>query len=160
MSALLKKSDTTSVVVTNSSRPAFFDPTPIPWTDWVMDGTWFKLMNVNPITGGFSMILKVNGNNTAPVHGHIGAFEGIILEGGFGYGDDRGRPGWYAYEGAGIVHQPDSDPDGFTMFAVLHGGIAGYHDDGSCAALVDAKLMWDMAAANNAVSHLVKPLDW
>ena len=160
MPSLLVRSENSTVKVTKNARPAFLDPNTIPWTDWVMEGTWFKLLRINPVTGGFSMILKVNGNNVAPVHGHIGAFEGIMLEGGFGYGEDRGRPGYYAYECGGVVHQPTSDPDGVTMFAVLHGALAGYHDDGSCAAVVDAKLMYEMAAANNAAAHIDKPQDW
>lgn len=41
----------------------------------------------------------------APVHGHIGGAEGIVLEGGFGYCDDRGNVDPYFYEEEGVKHQ-------------------------------------------------------
>jgi hypothetical protein len=45
-----------------------------------MPGTWFKLLGINPMTGGFSILLKVEPDNRAPVHSHLGAVEGIILK--------------------------------------------------------------------------------
>ena len=104
MTSQLKRSENSTVKATEKDRPAFFNPSKLPWTDWVMPGTWFKLLNVNGVTGGFTILLKFEGNNMAPVHGHIGAVEGFMLEGGFGYGSDRGRAGDYVYEGAGIRH--------------------------------------------------------
>lgn len=160
MTSQLKRSATSIVKATATHRPAFFNPSSLPWTDWVMPGTWFKLLNVNAVTGGFTLLLKVEGDNLAPVHGHLGAVEGIMLEGGFGYGSDRGRAGDYVYEGAGIRHEPDTDKDGFIMFAVVHGPLAGYHDDGAYAAVIDARLMYEMAVANNAAAHIEKPSHW
>ena len=46
------------------------------------------------------------------------------------------------------------------MFAVVHGPLAGYHDDGTYAAVIDARLMYDLAAANNAADHVEKPSHW
>jgi len=126
----------------------------------VMPGTWFKLLNINPVTGGFSMLLKVSPSNEAPIHGHFGAVEGVLLEGGFSYDEDRGRAGDYVYEGAGIRHIPRTHEDGMVMFAVVHGPLGGYHDDGSVAAVVDARLMYDMAVAANAADHIEKPTHW
>lgn len=141
-------------------RPAFFNPDDLPWHDWVMPETWFKLLNINPYTGGFTMLLKVGPNNTAPVHGHIGSVEGIMLSGGFGYGSDRGRAGWYVREPGGIDHIPDTDADGMVMFATVNGPLVGYNPDGSVAAVVDAKFMYEMAVAKGAADHIDKPLDW
>lgn len=125
-----------------------------------MPGTWFKLMGVNPATGGFSLFLKVDAGNEAPVHGHLGAAEGVVLTGGFGYGEDRGREGDYVYEDGGIRHEPTTDSDGMTMFAVVHGPLCGYNPDGTVAGIVDARLMYDMAAAAGAADHIEKPSHW
>lgn len=157
---VLKKSENIGIGQTQLHRPAFFNPNEMEWLDWVMPDTWFKLLNVNPFTGGFTMLLKVGPNNTAPVHGHIGAVEGILLSGGFGYGDDRGREGWYVREPGGINHIPDTDGDGMVMFATVSGPLVGYNDDGSIAAVVDAKFMYDLAAAKGGADHIDRPLDW
>ncbi|MBP7334863.1 2,4'-dihydroxyacetophenone dioxygenase family protein [Niveispirillum sp.] len=158
---LLKRSDAGTVTATTQHRPAFFDPGSLPWLPWVMPGTFFKLLNVNPMNGGFSMLLKVEPDNWAPVHGHLGSVEGWLLEGGFGYGkDDRGRPGHYVFESGGIRHEPDTDKDGMVMFAIAHGPLCGYNDDGSIAGIVDARAMYDLAVAGGAAGHLPKPLDW
>ncbi|PCI34429.1 MAG: hypothetical protein COB54_01180 [Alphaproteobacteria bacterium] len=135
-------------------RPAFFDANNLPWSDWVMDGTYFKLLNINELTGGFTMMLKVDPEVTAPVHHHIGGIEAFIIEGEFGYGDDdRGGVGSYVLEAGGSIHQPDS-PGGVIMFAIAHGPLVGYNEDGSIGVVVDARLMYGLAQQNNAASHI------
>lgn len=149
-----------AIGITATHRPAFFNPSTLPWTDWVMEGTWFKLLNVNPMTGGFTLLLKVSASNTAPIHGHFGAVEAYIVEGGFSYDDDHGYVGDYVFEGAGIRHIPNTHDNGVIMFAVVHGPLGGFHEDGSIAAVVDARLMYDMAVANDAAAHIEKPSHW
>lgn len=158
--ALLTRDNSPDIAQTRLHRPAFHDAGAMPWLDWVMPETWFKLLNVDPVHGGFTMLLKVGPNNTAPVHGHIGGVEGILLEGGFGYGEDRGRAGWYVREPGGINHIPDTDSDGMVMFATVNGPLLGYNGDGSIAIVVDAKLMYEMAVAGGCADHIDKPADW
>ncbi|MBB4632322.1 2,4'-dihydroxyacetophenone dioxygenase family protein [Sphingosinicella soli] len=157
---LLTREDAPDIEETKRHAPAFYNLKDLPWHDWVMPDTWFKLLNVNPFTGGFTMLLKVGPNNTAPVHGHVGSVEGILIDGGFGYGDDRGRAGDYVREMGGINHIPDTDADGMVMFAVVNGPLVGYNADGSIAAVVDAKFMYGLAAAQGAADHIEKPADW
>lgn len=77
-----------------------------------------------------------------------------------GYGEDRGRAGWYLNEPGGCRHAPTSDDDGLVMYATLWGPIVAYNDDGSVGGIVDAKLMFEMAQAGGARDHLEKPEDW
>ncbi|MBL4852883.1 MAG: 2,4'-dihydroxyacetophenone dioxygenase family protein [Robiginitomaculum sp.] len=149
----MKSTDKTSVQTIQEDESAFFDTTRLKWIPWVMEGTWFKLLKVDTKTGGWTMMLKVDPDNDAPVHGHVGAIEGIILEGEFGYGDDRGSALHFTWEPAGAVHKPDS-PNGFTMFAITHGPLVGYNDDGTIAAVIDGKLMYEMAKAEGAADHV------
>jgi len=149
----LKKSENMTVKAIKPTKPVFFDTNSLSWLPWVIEGTWFKLLNVDMKTGGYSMLLKVDPDNDAPVHGHLGAVEGIILEGEFGYDDDRGSHLHYVWEAAGAVHQPDS-PGGFTMFAVLHSPLVGYNDDGSLAGVIDGKMMYTMARDGGQAAHL------
>ncbi len=160
MATQLKSSTESAVKATAAHKSAFFDPELLPWSDWVMPGTWFKLFQINPITGGFTMMLKVEPNNLAPIHGHFGAVEGWILDGGFSYEDDHGLTGHYVYEGAGIRHIPNTGPNGMIMFAVIHGPLGGFNDDGSVAGVVDARVMYDMAVANDAAAHIERPSHW
>ncbi|NOX50201.1 MAG: hypothetical protein GXP16_06645 [Gammaproteobacteria bacterium] len=118
-----------------------------------MDGTHFKLLNIDTKTGGFSMLLKVDADNDAPVHGHLGAVEAFVIEGGFGYEEDRGGVGSYVYEAAGSIHQPTS-PEGSIMFAVVHGPIVGYQDNGEVDGIVDAEFMLKLAREHNTADHL------
>ncbi|MCB1697015.1 MAG: 2,4'-dihydroxyacetophenone dioxygenase family protein [Halioglobus sp.] len=145
---------------TKQLRSAFFDADSLEWTPWVMPDTWFKLLGINTVTGGFSMILKVAPNNVAPIHGHIGSVEGIILEGGFAYDDDWGYAGYYVNEPAGINHKPVTGKDGLVMFAVIHGPLVGYNNDGSVALVLDARAMYQLAEAAGFASHIDKPIHW
>jgi len=149
--ATLAKQNTVSVI--KPTAPAFFDPSKLPWTPWVMDGTYFKLLAVDVRSGGFTMLLKVDPDIESPPHYHIGNVEGIVLEGEFGYGDDRGAAGAYICEHGGVVHQPDS-PGGTVMFAIGHGPIVGYNPDGSIAVVVDAKYMMNLAREAGAADHI------
>jgi len=135
-------------------RPAFFNSKNLPWSDWVMPGTYFKLLNINELTGGFTMMLMVAPGAVAPAHHHIGGIEAYVIEGEFGYGkDDRGGVGSYVLEAGGSIHEPDS-PTGTTMFAIAHGPIVGYDEDGNIAIVVDGRLMYDLAKKNCAADHI------
>lgn len=149
-----------TVAETSKHESAFVDQNTVPWADWVMPGTWFKLLKVNAMTGGFTMMLKVEPNNVAPIHGHFGSVEGIIIEGGFGYAGDPGVTGSYVHERAGIRHIPMTGDDGLVMFAIVHGPLGGFNDDGSVAAVVDARMMYDLAVAAGVADHVEKPSHW
>jgi len=142
-----------AIALTQHTRPAFIDPKSIPWMPWVMEGTHYKLMMVDVRSGGFTLFLKVDPGTVAPAHGHVGAVEGVILEGGFAYDDDAGSTGDYICEHAAAVHKPLS-PEGCVMFAITHGPLVGYNEDGSIAAVVDAKMMYDMASASGVADHI------
>jgi anti-sigma factor ChrR (cupin superfamily) len=149
----LTRSNTKAIKAIKPRHAVFVNQNKIPWSDWVIEGTHFKLLHVHEESGGFTMMLKVDAGNEAPVHGHIGAVEVYVVEGEFGYEDDRGAAGWYSYEPAGVRHEPTS-PKGTVMFAVVHGPLVGYNDDGSLAGVVDGRFMYNMAKANNAHGHL------
>jgi 2,4'-dihydroxyacetophenone dioxygenase len=138
----------------------FVDPETLPWKPWVMPGTSYRLMSINPITGGFCLFMKVEPNTVAPVHGHCGGVDAYLVSGGFGYGAERGRSGWFTREIGGIDHQPDVDDDGMIMFAVVHGPLKGYAEDGSIAGVVDARSMYEMATADGVAAHIAKPTGW
>ncbi len=147
------QSEIAGIALTQHDKPAFIDPETLPWTPWVMDGTYFKLMDVDPKTGGFTMFLKVDPGVVAPTHGHVGAIQGVILEGGFAYEDDAGKQGDYICEHGGAIHRPVS-PQGCLMFAIGHGPLVGYNPDGTIAAVIDGKMMYDMAMAAGVADHI------
>ena len=155
MSAVqIERPDSHPIKTKHQTSNVFFDPGTLPWTDWVMPKTWFKLLNINELTGGFTMLLKVEAPYQAPIHRHIGAIEGYMIEGEFGYGaDDRGGSGSYVFEEGGAIHEPTTY-QGFTMFAVAHGPVMGYNDDGSIGGIIDGEAMYAMAAANGAAGHI------
>lgn len=157
--AQLTRSESMTIKPLKPARPAFFDTGALPWSPWVIEGTHFKLLNIDKKSGGFTMLLKVDAGNDAPVHGHVGGVEGYVLEGEFGYDSDRGGAGAYFYEEAASLHMPDS-PRGTVMFAIAYGPIVGYNDDGSVAAIVDGKLMYDLAASHGAAAHLAYLADF
>lgn len=104
-----------------------------------MAGTYFSSLAVNELSGGFTMLLKVDAGTKAPVHAHLGSAEAFLLEGGFYYdADDPGQAGCYTYEAGGAVHEPVS-PQGCIMFAVSHGPLGG------CDAQ-DRSMRWWIAA--------------
>ena len=156
-SEAIEQGASTMPQIRHQKKKVFFDPKKLPWTEWVMPRTWFKLLNVDMKTGGFTMLLKVDRDNSAPIHHHLGAIEGIIIEGEFGYDDDRGGPGWYAWEDTGVIHSPTTT-SGFVMFTIAHGPLAGYNEDGSIGGFIDAELMLNLARANNAADHISGPL--
>lgn len=156
----LTDSGVAGVKVSRPVKSAFFQQETLDWAPWVMPETWFKLLAINPVSGGFSMMLKVGPNNIAPIHGHIGSVEGIILEGGFAYEEDQGRSGDYVHEPSGINHKPTTGDDGMMMFAIAHGPLVGYNEDGSIALVLDARAMFDMAEEAGLASHLDRPAHW
>lgn len=109
------------------------------WVPWAMKGAHFKLLSVDPQSGRFTLLIKIDQGVVAPVHRHVGAIEGYVLEGGFHYHDEpdiRFTAGSYLLEHAGEVHQPVS-PEGAIMFAVFHGPVEGLDQDGCSIGSVD-----------------------
>jgi anti-sigma factor ChrR (cupin superfamily) len=122
------------------------DPQQLPWAPWAMKGAAFKLLSADPDSGRFTLLIRFDKNCHAPAHRHIGAVEGMVLEGGFHYADAPGQrftAGVYLLEKDGAVHQPIS-PEGALMFAVFHGPVEGLAEDGSVTGRIDCR--WHIEA--------------
>jgi anti-sigma factor ChrR (cupin superfamily) len=107
-------------------------PDQLPWVPWAMKGAYFKLLSADPSSGRFTLMIKLEKGVAAPAHRHLGAVEGLVLEGGFHYRDDPSlcfTAGSYLLEKSGAAHQPLS-PEGAVMFAVFHGPVEGLDDRG------------------------------
>jgi 2,4'-dihydroxyacetophenone dioxygenase len=120
------------------------------WLPWAMDGAYFKLLHADPVSGRFGLLIKMDAGVVAPMHRHVGAVEGIVLEGGFHYLDNpeiRFEKGSYLLENDGAVHQPSS-PQGALMFAVFHGAVEGLNRKGEAAITLDWK--WHVDTWNAA----------
>lgn len=127
----------------------------IPWTPFPMPGTSFKLLNINETTGAASILLYVAENAQAPLHMHCGAAEAFNIFGRWAYEGEAESigPNHYIYEPAGIVHLPKQEVESL-MFGIFHGPIVGYNEDGTVAGVITHELLYDLAAANDAVAHL------
>lgn len=144
-------------LIQNSLTPAYgelraCDPQHLPWVPWAMEGAQFKLLSADPDSGRFTLLIRLEKGCTAPMHRHVGAVEGLILDGGFYYADEpqtRFGAGTYLLEKDGAVHQPVS-PDGAIMFAVFHGPVEGLDRDGGIAGRVDCR--WHMKTWEAAVA--------
>ena len=122
----------------------------LPWVPWAMPGTHFKLLSADPESGRFSLIIRLERGCVAPAHRHVGAVEGLVLEGGFHYDDApevRYTAGMYVLERAGAVHRPVS-PEGAIMFAVFHGPIEGLDKEGNVSGRVGCE--WHIRTWNTA----------
>jgi 2,4'-dihydroxyacetophenone dioxygenase len=135
------------------------DPQQLPWIPWAMEGAQFKLLSADPDSGRFSLLIRLEKECAAPMHRHIGAVEGLILDGGFHYADEPHKKfskGTYLLERDGAIHQPVS-PDGAVMFAVFHGPVEGLAPDGSITGRVDCK--WHMETWAKAVTSMKRVVD-
>lgn len=121
-----------------------------------MPGAHFKLLSADPESGRFTLMIRLGKNCAAPRHRHVGAVEGLVLEGGFHYEDNPGHrytAGMYLLEPAGCVHQPVS-PEGAIMFAVFHGPVEGLDSEGNVIGRVGCE--WHIATWNAALAqHIV-----
>lgn len=120
-----------------------------------MPGAQFKLLSADLNSGRFSLMIKLEKNCAAPMHRHIGAVEGLVLEGGFYYADMphvRYTAGMYLLESDGAVHRPVS-PEGAVMFAVFHGPVEGLDSDGNVTGRIGCEWhmrTWEAAMAARA----------
>ncbi|CAN5550900.1 hypothetical protein BH24ACT15_BH24ACT15_01690 [soil metagenome] len=129
----------------------------IPWTEWGMPGTWFKLLDVNDDFGWFVFLLKVEPGTQAPDHHHYSAAFAFTLEGWWGYEGRIVQSGQFIKEAGGINHAPIVDPEnGTVMLAFGNGPVAGLNPDGSIAGIIDIEWMYNAAAANGAADHIIR----
>lgn len=135
------------------STLVFRDPAVMAWAPWAMPGAWFKLLHADPESGRFSLMIKFEPGVKAPPHRHLGAVEGMVLQGAFHYHDQpalRFSAGSYLLENDGAVHQPVS-PEGALMFAVFHGAVEGLDEHGNITGRIGWKWhveTWNAAQGN------------
>jgi len=128
---------------TTAARDTLFscDPAQLEWLPWAIPGASFKLLHADADSGRFSLLIKIEADVDAPMHRHVGAVEGMVLEGSFHYHDQpelHYTPGTYLLEKDGAVHKPIS-PQGAVMFAVFHGPVEGLDDAGNVIGRIDWK---------------------
>ena len=132
-------------------------PQDLPWVPWAMPGAAFKLLSVEPSAQRFSLLIKVAANAPAPRHRHVGAVEGMVLEGGFFYDDAPEtiyQAGTYLLERAGAVHRPVSRT-GAVMFLVFHGAIEGLNEADEVIGKIDWR--WHEKAWKSAlIPHITE----
>lgn len=125
----------------------------LPWQPWAMHGAQFKLLSADLRNGRFTLLIRFEKGISAPLHRHVGAVEGYILEGGFHYRDQpqvRFSAGDYLLENDGAVHQPVS-PEGAVMFAIFHGPVEGLDEEGRVTGRIDCRWhvdTWNAARGN------------
>jgi 2,4'-dihydroxyacetophenone dioxygenase len=142
----------------NSSNPAIETlttcrPETMEWVQWAMPGAQFKLLHADATTGRFTLMIRFEAGAAAPIHRHVGAVEGYMLEGGFYYKeepDKRFDAGSYLWESDGAIHQPVS-PNGGVMFAIFHGPVEGLDDEGNVTGRINWK--WHVKKWNEAGNH-------
>ena len=126
----------------------------IPWTDWALPGTRFKLLDYDRNRSYSVILLEISPEAPAEKHGHIGAANAYILQGGFSYEHGDVRAGQFFVEAGGIQHTPHIHPDGCTLLGWNYGVVVGLNEDGSPKGVIDVDWLIDQAKANNAFSHL------
>jgi 2,4'-dihydroxyacetophenone dioxygenase len=128
----------------------------LPWTDWGMPGTKFKLLHCDDASGLLVIMLKVDAGTVAGVHKHFGAAHAYILEGGFGYEHGEAFTGDYLVEAGGITHQPFTGPNGLVLLGFMFGPIGGMDEAGQLAGVLDIDWRYNAAKANGAADHIVR----
>lgn len=121
----------------------------LPWAPWAAKGSHFKLLSTEAAAGRFSLLIRLDPGAVLPPHRHIGAVEGLVLQGGFHYREDPSAhfgAGAYLLERAGAVHQPVS-VEGAHMFAVFHGPVEGLDEAGEVSGRIGWKWHADVWAA-------------
>ena len=117
-----------------------------------MKGAYFKLLSVDAFSERFSLLIKLDKGCVAPTHRHLGAVEGMVLEGSFHYMEEphmKFVAGTYLLEKDGAVHRPAS-PEGALMFAVFHGAVEILDREGNIAGRIDWR--WHRDTWNAAAS--------
>ncbi|WP_349357351.1 cupin domain-containing protein [Stappia sp.] len=126
----------------------------IPWTEWALPGTEFKLLDYDRNRSYSVILLRISPDAPAVRHKHMGAANAFILEGGFSYEHGTIRAGQFMVEAGGVSHTPQIHPDGCTLLGFMYGAVVGLNEDDSIAGLVDVDWMIDQVRENNAFAHL------
>lgn len=126
----------------------------IPWTPDPDGGPGeFKLLSVDIGSGGWTTLNRFPDDAHIPMHLHMGAVEIYTIRGAWSYQEGELTAGGYAYEPAGVLHEPDAESD-VELFIVNRGGNLYFDDEGRFTKWVDAHVLYTTAKANGAVEHL------
>jgi len=128
----------------------------IAWTSFPMPGTDFKLLHLDEANAGATYLLKVGAGESSVLHKHLGGVEVYTVSGGWRYQEGAMRPGSYAFEPNGVIHQPEQTVDeDLVLFIVQRGPIQVLGEDGEThLGLIDNELLYGLAKANGATDHL------
>ena len=131
----------------------------IPWTEWALPGSYFKLLHVNRSIGMTVTLVKMDPAEKTPPHHHFGDTLVYVLEGGFSYERGTINAGDFICEPGGITHEPTISPEGELAVVVFFSGLGGVDGDDRVEGFVGCDEMYEMAKANGAADHIPPPPD-
>jgi hypothetical protein len=120
-----------------------------------LPGNRFKLLNIDEVNGGVTMLVQADADAPAWVHKHIGAVEIYNVSGWWKYEDMDLPigPDHYVYEPNSVVHEPVFHEQ-VVQLVIMHGTIVGYDEQGRVSGTLDADVLYELAMANGAAAHL------
>jgi 2,4'-dihydroxyacetophenone dioxygenase len=141
--------------VQTETRPGarMIDTDLIPWTEFPAPGVRFKLLNLDDVNDGLTMLMQVDEGVQMPIHRHLGAVQVFTLAGRWSYDEGEIGPRGYGYEPNGVVHEPSSQT-ALELLIVANGPVANLDDDGNITAIIDNDVLFDLAKNNKAIGHL------
>ncbi|MGD9527772.1 2,4'-dihydroxyacetophenone dioxygenase family protein [Pseudonocardia sp.] len=129
------------------------DTEALKWTDFPEGNARFVLLSIDPTSGGWTGILKFPPGQKIQMHHHAGGVEVYNISGDWSYTEGGMGPGYYMYEPAGVIHEPQIESE-VTMFVVVRGSIVYFDDDGNFESFMDAHMLYTLVKNNGAADHL------
>ncbi len=98
--------------------------------DWQQmgEGVGIKVLRVSEETGQWTALIRMAAGSTFAAHKHLGAADGMVLEGCLEYRVGTAPAGSYLFEPLGAVHEATTCSTDTLLYFNVYGPIA-FHDD-------------------------------
>ncbi len=98
--------------------------------DWqtMGDGVGIKVLRVSEETGQWTALIRMEAGATFAAHKHLGAADGMVLEGKLEYRVGYAERGAFLYEPLGAVHEATTCSEPTTIYFNAYGPIV-FHDE-------------------------------
>ncbi len=110
------------------------------------EGLSFKLLHVNPASGGYSMLLRVAKGTVVPRHRHLASAQLFVLEGAFEFEGGVVEAGTWGLEPPGAVHAGTTFTEDSILYYQVDGATALLDEDDTVIGVYDGLTYRDLAA--------------
>lgn len=120
------------------------DTATLPWVR-VFDGLEIQMLNWDPSSGAYALMMRYKAGYVAPRHRHLAPAEFYVISGHMTYAAGSATAGSWGVEPTGIEHDRTSFLEDTVLLYRAAGAIVALDDDGNTLNVIEGRTLYELS---------------